>query len=306
MGRRRRYPENLAHPRYWPTLLMLGVAWPLAQLPWRALMLLGRSMGRLSWHLARNRRHIAETNVRLCFPELAPAQREALARQSVEGAGQALIEAFATYFRIHLDLGDRLDVLGLENLENARLTGRGVLLLGMHFDTIDISAHLMNRVLDTDFNAVYRPNDNPLMDRVIRWGRGRHMDKMLDRADVRGIVRALRKGETVWYAPDQDYGRKHSVFAPFFGIPAATITATSRIVRMSDALVVPFAQSRQPDGRYRVDFGPALEDFPSGDDVADAARINRVIEHYVRKEPGQYLWVHRRFKHQPDGKRFYS
>lgn len=301
MGRRRRYPHNRAHPRYWSTWLGIGVAWLLAQLPWPLLMLIGRGMGRLAWRIAKRRRHIAETNARLCFPECSDAEREAIARQSVEGAGQAIAEAMGSYFSIGLDLGNRLEVVGREHFDAARASGRGVLLLGMHFDTIDISAHLLSCAIGPRFNVVYRPHDNPLLDRVIRRGRGRHLDKSLDRRDVRGMVRALRAGEVVWYAPDQDFGVRHSVFVPFFGVPAATITATARVARMGEALVVPLAQSRQPGGRYRLEFGPALEGFPSGDDIADARRINEVIEHYVRKEPGQYLWVHRRFKHRPPG-----
>lgn len=285
----------------WRTHALIGGATALAKLPWPVLMFTGDLVGRLAWRLARRRRHIAEVNVALCFPELSAREQRRLARQSVHGAGMALVEALASYFKAGLDLSDRLEVLGMEHVEKARQTGRGVLLLGMHFDTVDISAHLMGLALDRDVNVVYRPHDNPALDEVIRKGRGRHLDKSFDRADIRGIVRALRNGEMVWYAPDQDYGWKHSVFAPFFGIPAATITATTRIVNMGNAVVVPVAQSRQPGGRYRLEFGPPLDDFPCGDEVADATRINRVIEEYVRKEPGQYLWVHRRFKHRPPG-----
>ena len=125
---------------------------------------------------------------------------------------------------------------------------------------------------------------------------------MIDRRDIRQLVRLLKQGEVIWYAPDQDYGRKHAVYAPFFDHPAATITATTRLVRMSGAAVVPCAHYRLPDGRYEVEFGPALDPFPLGDEEQDAALINRVIEQYVRKAPEQYLWVHRRFKHQPEGK----
>nr|MCH9784560.1 lysophospholipid acyltransferase family protein [Gammaproteobacteria bacterium] len=123
----------------------------------------------------------------------------------------------------------------------------------------------------------------------------------VDRNDIRQTVRLLRRGEVVWYAPDQDYGTAHAVFVPFFGVPAATITATSRIARMGKAKVIPCAHYRLPGGRYEIEFGAPLEDFPCGDDEADTTRINRTIEHYVRKHPEQYLWVHKRFKHQPPG-----
>ena len=119
--------------------------------------------------------------------------------------------------------------------------------------------------------------------------------------DIRQTVRLLRQGEVVWYAPDQDYGTAHAVFVPFFGIPAATITATSRIAKMGKAAVIPCAHYRLPGGRYEIEFGAPLDGFPSGDEEADTARINQTIEHYVRKHPEQYLWVHKRFKHQPPG-----
>ena len=125
---------------------------------------------------------------------------------------------------------------------------------------------------------------------------------MFTRKEVRKMYRVLRQKELVWYAPDQDYGRKHSVFAPFFGIDAATVTATAAFAKLGNADVVPFVQRRLPDGRgYEVEVYPAFSSFPSGDDVVDATRLNRFVEERVKEQPDQYLWAHRRFKTRPEG-----
>jgi KDO2-lipid IV(A) lauroyltransferase len=119
---------------------------------------------------------------------------------------------------------------------------------------------------------------------------------------VRGLLRQLKNNQAVWYAPDQNYSGKQSVFAPFFGIAAATTSATARLAAASGAAVVPFFQERLPGTRgYRLVLEPALEDFPGDDPAADTARVNAVIEEHVRRAPAQYLWVHRRFKTRPAG-----
>lgn len=288
-----------AHPANLPIWLGLVVLFPLAQLPWRWLQGIGRGLGRLSWHLARRRRHIAETNIRLCFPELDEREQQRLARDSVISAGIGAMELVGTYFRLRLNLAPRMEVEGMEHLEAARQQGKGVLLLGMHFTTLEVAAYLLGQVVP--YGAVYRPNDNPLLDRIIRFGRGRHVTHYIDRRDLRGLVRCLKQGEAVWYAPDQDYGRRHSVYAPFFGVPAATLTATARIARLSGSPIVPMAYYRLREGRYRLVFWPVVTDFPAGDDMIDATHINQIVEQAVRLAPDQYLWVHRRFKHQPSG-----
>lgn len=291
---------NLAHPRYWGTWAMAGLTWLVAQLPLPLLHRAGRGLGRLFWLLARSRRDTALTNIRLCFPELdATAQRQ-LARQSVISVGEAFGEIAAGYFNKRLRLQERLEVSGLEHLRAAQASGKGIILLGMHFNTLDIAGRLV--ALLTPVGAVYRPNDNPVLDQMIAKGRRSYCDEYIDRSDLRALVRSLRAGKVVWYAPDQDYGTANAVFAPFFDHPAATITATARLARMGKAIVIPLAHYREQGSRYRVVFGEPLADFPSGDDVSDATRVNDIIERYVRLAPEQYLWVHRRFKHQPAGR----
>jgi KDO2-lipid IV(A) lauroyltransferase len=132
--------------------------------------------------------------------------------------------------------------------------------------------------------------------------RRRILDDLLSNTDLRAIVRSLRKGKVVWYAPDQDFGRERSVFAPFMGVETATLTATARLAKLSGAPIVPFYSERLPGNQgYLIKILPELENFPSGDDVTDATLVNQVIEQQVRAAPEQYLWLHRRFKTRPEG-----
>ena len=299
MTRKTKPRHHPAHPRNWLLWPGVALAWLLAQLPWRGVLALGRGLGHLSWYMTPQRRHIVETNIRLCFPELDEAQQRRLSRRSMVSTGEATLEIAATYFNRYTDLSSRLEVQGLEHLEQARAEGRGVLLLGMHLNSIDVAARLLGEAVGVEFSAVYRPNDIALLDHLIRKGRSAYINQYIDRKDLRGLVRELRRGGVCWYAPDQAYKTSQAVFAPFFGVPAHTITATSRIVRLSGAMVLPIAHYRLGKGRYRLEIGPPIEGLPSGDDVKDATAVNAVVEHYVRKAPEQYLWVHRRFKRQP-------
>jgi len=303
MGKRNNRPTRLSDPRLYPSWIGVGLFWLVGQLPWSFLQAIGRGVGRLAWRLAKKRRHIAETNIQLCFPELSPQEQEDLARRCVISTGEAILEMAGSYNNHRIDLNKNLTVTGMEHIQACQARGQGVLLLGMHFNTLDTCSRMLGSLLD--IHAVYRPNDNPVIDLLIGKGRRNYIRSTVDRTDLRKMLRLLRNGEVLWYAPDQDYGTAHAVFVPFFGIPAATITATSRIAKMGKAAVIPCAHYRLPGGRYQIEFGPPLEGFPSGDEEADTARINRTIEHYVRKHPEQYLWVHKRFKHQPNNQKIY-
>ena len=285
MGKRHNRPTRLSDPRLYPSWIGVGLFWLIGQLPWNVLLATGRGVGHLAWRLAKRRSHIARTNIRLCFPELSASEQEDLAKRSVISTGEAILEMAGSFSNHRIDLDKRLVIKGMEHIERAQAAGQGVLLLGMHFNSIDVGSRLLGYVLD--FHAVYRPNDNLVIDRLINQGRGNYLKGNVPRSDIRQMIRLLRQGDILWYAPDQDYGTAHAVFVPFFGIPAATITATSRIAKMGKAAVIPTAHYRLPGGRYEIEFGPALDNFPCGDDEADTARINQTIEHYVRKHPEQ-------------------
>ena len=195
---------------------------------------------------------------------------------------------------------------GLQHLQDALQGGKGVILLSAHFTTLEIGGRLL--ALHAPFHVMYRKHKNPVIEQVMRKARIRNFEKAIPRKDLRTLLQSLKQNLPVWYAPDQDYGAKHSIFAPFFGIPAASITATSRIARMSGAAIVPFFQTRLPDNKgYRLTLYPALQDFPGEDIEQDTRRINQLIETAIREQPAQYLWVHRRFKTRPPGEaKFYK
>ena len=190
------------------------------------------------------------------------------------------------------------DIRGVEHIKNAQAQGKGVLIIGAHFSTIDISGALVAPQLHMD--VIHRSSANPVFNKLIVKGRSRSFDAVIDKQDTRGIIRRLRERHAVWYAADQNYSRQHSVFAPFFGIPASTIRGTSRLVSMTGAVAVFCSHFRLDNGkRYLVEFSPVLENFPGNDEVDDATRINRLIEEKIRQYPAQYLWLHRRFKTRP-------
>lgn len=287
-------------PRYWPVWLGLGAMRLICALPYRVQRPLGLGLGRVLGAFARGRRHIAATNLALCFPELDAGAREHLLRDHLAAVGMGMVETALCWWAPDADLRRLVDIDGLEHYDAALAEGRGVILLTGHFTTLELGAGLF--ALHRPFHAMYRPHANGLYEAVMRWARERR-SKMatITRDDLRGMLRALRQGRAVWYAPDQDYGAQGTVFAPFFGVPARTITATARLAKMSGARVVPYYPVRKPGGGYHITVLPALEHFPGGDDLADATRINALVESWVRAAPEQYLWVHRRFKGRPPG-----
>jgi len=294
------YPRSFAHPRYWPTWLAIGAMYVAAWLPWRLKMWVGSGVGRLAWRFAKRRRRITTTNVALCFPEKGAEAQRRLAKETFIANGIGLVETATAWCRDIESLRHRAVYVGQENMARAQAKGKGVLIVGVHFSTLDMGGALHSLFFSA--GAVYRPHDNPLFERFMTRARLRAFDQIIDRHDLRGAVRRIKAGHSVWYSPDQDFGRAASVFAPFFGQQAATIKLTAKIARMTGAPVVPLVFHRNPDNAtYTFEALPALVDFPSGDDVADAARINAFIEQAIRKHPEQYLWLHRRFKTRPEG-----
>ena len=292
----------LLHPRYWPLWLGLGLLWLIVRLPYRVLLALGRLVGRLMHVFMRERRDVAEVNLQLCFPQWTEERRRQVLRDNFESNGIALFEMAMAWWWPRQRLARLAHVEGLEHLHNAAAAGQGVVLVSLHFTTLELGAALLGQRVTID--GMYREHRNPVFDLVQRRGRERHNAdaRAIEREDVRAMFKSLRSGRAIWYAPDQDYGRKASVFVPFFGVPAATVTATSAFARLGKAQVVPFTQTRLPDAQgYRLTVHAPLADFPCGDETADALRINQWAEQAIEQQPEQYMWVHRRFKTRPEG-----
>ncbi|MGJ7459963.1 LpxL/LpxP family Kdo(2)-lipid IV(A) lauroyl/palmitoleoyl acyltransferase [Halomonas sp. MA07-2] len=291
---------NFAHPRYWPVWIAIGAMHVAAWLPWRLKLWVGKRVGLAAWRFARRRRHITETNIRLCFPERDEADQRRLVRETFIANGIGIMETATGWCRDPEHLRHRVTFKGQAHMARVQAEGKGALIIGVHFSTLDLGAALHSLYFRAD--AVQRPHDNPLFARFMGRARDPYFDAIIDRHDLRGVVRRIKAGHAVWYSPDQDFGRDASVFAPFFGIPAATVKMTSRIARMTGAPVIPLIFHRNPDNRtYTLEYLPPLENFPSGDEVNDAAQINAFIEGAICRHPEQYLWLHRRFKTRPEG-----
>ena len=285
-------------PRHWPAWVGIGIAALLARLPWSLQRLLGRGIGRLLMGLFGSRRRVAARNLALCFPELDAAAHDTLLRESFEELGIGLFEFARAWWGSVEPMRGKVTVEGLEHLQAARAGGRGVIIISGHFVTLELAARLMCD--HAPLAGMYRPHDGAVMEWAVLRGRLRYASAMFTREELRPALRHLKQGGLLWFAPDQDTRRGDSVFVPFFGRPAYSLTSTHQLARLSGAAVLGFAHVRHDDGSYTLRLTPAFEDFPSADATADTARVMAAIETMIRAAPTQYLWIHRRFKRQPD------
>jgi KDO2-lipid IV(A) lauroyltransferase len=293
-------PSRFLHPRHWPTWLMLGLMWLAAQLPYRAQLALGSALGMLMYALARRRRQITQINIDVAFPHYNAAQRHQLLLQSLRNSAISLMEIGLSWWGDEKRLNNLLHLEGLEHIQAALQQGKGVILLGGHFTSLIIAGRLL--ALRLPFNILIKQARNPLFEAVMHYYRSRQYHGVIDLADMRRLIKALHNNEVCWYAPDQDLGREKSVFAPFMGVQTATLKSTAKLAKATGATVVYIDYERLPGSQgYRLKIHPPLEDFPGGDDVEDARRVNALIEQHVHQVPDQYFWVHRRFKTRPPG-----
>ena len=288
--------------RVLPTCFLVAMR-GVAGMPWGVQRRLGGMVGAVMYGLMGRRRRIAETNLALCFPRLDDRTRSRLVRRHFRSLGLGLVEIALAWWGSPASISARARIVGTEHLEAALSHGSGVILLGGHFTTFEIGGRILTSRFEA--GATYRPHDDPWWDSVLRAGRGRYAAALVPHKDARAMVRHLKSNRILWYAPDQDFARQHGrrqVFAPFFAEHAATTTATAWLAARSGARIVPFASYRlEDDSGWEVVLEPALEGFPSGDDSADARRVNAVLEAQIERSVDQYLWVHRRFKTRPPG-----
>ncbi|MFC0679954.1 LpxL/LpxP family Kdo(2)-lipid IV(A) lauroyl/palmitoleoyl acyltransferase [Lysobacter korlensis] len=288
-------PPLFAHLPMWLDIGVLGLA---ARIPWRVQRVLGAWLGTLAYWLAGSRRRAAAVNLALCFPQMAEAEREALLRETFRDFGIGLFEFARAWWGSVDVIRASAHIEGLEHLRALQAQGRGVLMVSGHFMTLEICGRLLCD--HVPLAGMYRRYRDPVMEWAVKQGRLNYASAMFTNEDIRPAMRHLKQGGFLWYAPDQDMRGKDTVFAPFFGVPAATITATHQFARLTGCAVVPFFHRRE-GGRYVLRIAPPLEDFPSKDPTADSARVNAAIEAMVREAPSQYLWIHRRFKRRPQG-----
>lgn len=275
-----------------------------ARLPWPVQRALGRGLGNGLRRVLGRRREVAVRNLALCFPDLDDAARDALLRRHFHALGIGLFEFARAWWGSVDALRRGLVIEGLEHIEAARAGGRGVIVVSGHFTTLEICGRLMCD--HVPLAGMYRPHTEATMEWAVRRGRERYAAAMFPKRDVRGTVRHLKRGGLLWYAPDQDPSGGDAVYVPFFGRPAHSLTSTHQLARMSGAAVVLFGHRRREDGGYTLTLYPALADYPGDDATADTAVVMSGIEAMARLAPDQYLWIHRRFKRQPDGAAVYD
>ncbi len=289
-------------PRHWPVWLGVGLCMALARLPWGLQRAMGAAVGWLALRLLPDRREAARTNLALCLPELDGPAREALLRANFRDVGIGLFEFARAWWGEVAPMRASARIEGLEILQRLQAEGRGVLLVSGHFMTLELCGRLLCD--HVPLAGMYRKHRSPVMEWAVLRGRLRYASAMFGNGDTRAAIRHLKRGGVLWYAPDQDMRGKDTVFAPFFGIPAATITATHQFARMTGCAVVPFFHRRE-GADYVLRVGEPLSPFPTDNAEADSAAVNAAIEAMVRQAPSQYLWLHRRFKRQPDGRSRY-
>ena len=282
--------------------ILLAFLWLFQWLPLGLQAVLGSTFGSLGWHVVRSRRRVALRNLELCFPEVPAADRVRLGREHFRWLGRSLLERGLLWYASPERLRRLIHVEGDVHL--AERSERPVMWLVPHFMGLDVAGASVLLFQKRKGISIYQRQSNAVLDRALRRGRLRLGNaEIFERDDAgRALVRAIRRGDAFFNLPDMDFGTRDAAFVPFFGVEATTLLAPSRMARALDMVVQPVVAEILPGGAgYRVRYEEPWPDFPTEDAVADAARMNRWIESEIRRNPAQYLWVHRRFKTRPPG-----
>jgi len=297
--------RSLKHPIYWPVWLGMGILWAVTRLPFSWQIKFGQGLGQLLYLFPSKLKRVTEINIKLCFPKLTAKEQRRLMKKNFSSIGIGLIETAMAWWLPDKRLLKLVEIRGLNYPLQAVTKNKGVILLSPHFFCLEIIGRLVS--MQYTFTAMYRPHKKSLIAFIHERFRARYNLSYIPRHKMRTVIDTLSKGQPLWYAYDIDGGVKRSVFAPFFGIPTASLTAVSRLTQLTGATVVPVQYYRREDNKgYQVNFLPTLENFPSEDWQTDATRLNAVLEEAIRNHPEQYIWQYKRFKTRPAGeKRFY-
>jgi KDO2-lipid IV(A) lauroyltransferase len=287
-------------PKYWGIWLGILLLLPWAFAPWPVQRALGSGLGRLLYGLLKSRRRVTLINLRLCYPNRSDADYEIMAQDVFINMAIGFFESLTAWYNPRR-FDNKISITGLEYLQAAQQRGKGVILLGLHSTLLDAGGALCGHFFNLD--VVYRPQNNPMLDWLVYRSRKPIYGCQIDHDNIRLLVRRLKNGHMVWYSPDQDFGLKQGVMAPFYGVPAATVTAQRRLIKMTQSSVLSLHFYRQNDQKphYHIHITPALQNYPTDDEVADATTSNQLIEQQLNLAPTQYMWFHRRFKTRPPG-----
>lgn len=310
MAKRNNTPSknnHFSHPRYWGIWLGISLLKLFNYLPYRSKFPAGKLLGKLLYLLAGKRRKIALANIQIAFPDKTEKEQKALLKKHFTSLGIGIMEMAIVWYgdhkKSHKNTFERqiVNFKGEEQLKTAQKKGKGVLILAPHFTTLELTGLFVSFL--TNYYAVYRPHDNPLMDHLIANGRSIEFDngdqvKPVANSNTRQMLKVLRAGNSMTFLPDQRYRAKGSIRVPLFGKACPSNPATSKIAKLTGCAVLPTFTRRIEDEsgiHYEVEFLPALENFPSGDDYQDTLRLHHLYEEAIRQAPEQYLWVHNRW-----------
>jgi len=288
------------HPKYWPMWTSLGLLRVAALFPYRTQLFFGTILGKMIQFLSPSRRRVTDINLQHCFPEKSQAERNKIRNGCYQSIGIALLEMAMCWWWSEKRLKPLVEIRGQEHIDAVLQSGRGVILLTGHFTSLEIGGRLFT--LTIPLQAMYRTQKNRLFDSYLYTRRNSYLENMISRKNTRQMIRGIKSLIPTWYAPDQNFPNEKNVFVPFMGVQTATISAGSRLAQSSGGAMLPFYPERKKDGSgYIIWIEAPLENFPSGDDVKDATEINAEIEKFVRMNPEQYMWIHKRFKTRPPG-----
>ena len=269
-------------------------------LPYKVIGFLGRTLGKICYFLFKGRRRIVLANIKHCFPEQDAKWHQELSKHHFNAFTTGLIEQSICWWWSNERLSKYVEIIGLHNLREAKAKNKGVILLFGHFTTLEMGWKILGSVEKAAL--MYRSHDTAYFDNFVETKRSKYLSKLVDKESPLSMVRLLKKGQCIWFGPDQNFVGRGSILASFFNQVAPTTPATAKIVAMTGAQVVPITQRRKTDGSgYELFISPALENFSGADELADTNRINKVIENMAYKNIVDYYWVHRRFKNLPKG-----
>jgi len=282
--------------------IVLALMWLAHWLPFRALAAIGNAIGAVVFWLIPERRRVTRINLQKCFPSMSDEQREKLARAAFKAFCRGFVDRGVLWWAPPERIKRMVRIEGIEHLDAA---GARVVVLGPHFAGVEAGGIRLS--IDRELSSLYQHQKDPVLDRQLLAARTRFRRNIVSRQQgLRKVLRWIKAGIPFYYLPDLDFGRKGTVFVPFFGVPASTAIGLSYIARTTGAAVVPCVTRMLPEGGYVARFYPAWTNFPSGDEAADARRMMAFVEERVREMPEQYHWLHKRFKTRPEGEaRFY-
>ena len=286
-------------PKYWPTWIGLGLLRLSCLLPLEWHIGIGKMLGRLAHRIGAERRAITRRNIELCFPELSAEERNQLAREHFEALGASLMEMALGRWASDRKLQAITTVEGAEHIQQTLDEGYGVILLSAHFTSLEISGRVFS-LQSPPFDAVFRRFRSDFTTEILVSNREKSARRVIEKNDIKSMVRSLRSGVPVWYAPDQSFHLKQSALIPFFGVPAMTNIATSTLAKLGRAKAIPYLPRRLPEGGYELRILPPIDGLPSADPIEDTKKYVAIIEAHVRRCPEQYYWAHRKFKNRPD------